>query len=309
MRVVFSCALLIPSVFFAFWGSSFYEEEMGVHRERFIEALRELQSLCQNPSYSLERVIATVSCRDADPIPKVDGAGQVFEESPVPYQLMHNGIKIVKDGYCGSWMTDLIFGLKGHHEPQEEKVFYEVLKSVPPQGVMVELGSYWAYYSLWFATAVPGAQNYLIEPDPGRLETGKRNFSLNGKEGHFFRACIGKRGNDDADFSGAPLIHLDNFLEEKGIEKVHLLHSDIQGAETEMLQSALQSMQLGKIDYFFISTHSEGIHWLCRSLLLQNGYEIVAEHTPAQSVSVDGLIAAKKTGVKGPSSIPITLTE
>ena len=44
------------------------------------------------------------------------------------YQLMHNGIKIIQDCYYGSWITTLIEILKGHHEPQEEKVFYEILK-------------------------------------------------------------------------------------------------------------------------------------------------------------------------------------
>ena len=48
----------------------------------------------------------------------------------IPYQLMHNGSrKIILNSYSDTqWLTDVIYGLKGHHEPQEEKCFYEVLK-------------------------------------------------------------------------------------------------------------------------------------------------------------------------------------
>ena len=37
---------------------------------------------------------------------------------------------------------------------------------------MVELGSWWAYYSLWFQARVPEARLFLVEPDPRNLEVG-----------------------------------------------------------------------------------------------------------------------------------------
>lgn len=95
-------------------------------------------------------------------------------------------------------MTDIIYGLKGHHEPQEEKAFYEVLKFIQPNATMIELGSYWGYYSLWFATAVPGSINYLVEPDPFRMNIGKINFNLNNKNGIFLRGYAGIKDNDSA---------------------------------------------------------------------------------------------------------------
>ena len=69
-------------------------------------------------------------------------AGKVFKSAKGDYQLMHNGVKVVKDCYYGysAWMSDIIFGLKGHHEPQEERVFYEILKYVPEGSVMIEWG-------------------------------------------------------------------------------------------------------------------------------------------------------------------------
>lgn len=80
-----------------------------------------------------KRIIATVSCNDCKSIPKVKNAGKVFSGKK-KYQLMHNGIKIVYGRYHGLWMAEIIRILKGHHEPQEEKVFYEVLKRVPNGG-------------------------------------------------------------------------------------------------------------------------------------------------------------------------------
>ena len=48
--------------------------------------------------------------------------------------------------------------------------FHELLRHVPANGTMVELGSFWAYYSIWFQQQIPAARTYLIEPDPHNLE-------------------------------------------------------------------------------------------------------------------------------------------
>ena len=111
------------------------------------------------------RILIAAGCDDCDYIPKVTGAGEVLTADGVRYQLMHNGVKVIEDGYCGQWMTELIRLLKGHHEPQEEKIFHEVLKHLGAGAAMMELGSYWCYYSLWFQQVIAGAASYLIEPD------------------------------------------------------------------------------------------------------------------------------------------------
>ena len=76
-------------------------------------------------SYPMARVQLTISADDADAIPKVADAGKIYQENGTSYQVMHNGIKVLKDGYYAPWVTDTIYALKGHHEPQEEKVFHE----------------------------------------------------------------------------------------------------------------------------------------------------------------------------------------
>ena len=70
------------------------------------------------------RITITTSCDDCAYIDKVKNAGEIFLKEKIPFQLMHNGIKVVLDGYHGRGIREIIFLLKGHHEPQEEKVFY-----------------------------------------------------------------------------------------------------------------------------------------------------------------------------------------
>jgi hypothetical protein len=78
-------------------------------------------------AYEEKRICMTVRCRDADSIPKVAGAGQVFEREGQRLQLMHEGTLVKADSYYGPWMTEIISRLQGHHEPQEELLFHHLL--------------------------------------------------------------------------------------------------------------------------------------------------------------------------------------
>lgn len=305
MKIKWFCfllMLLLHSLGHAYWQDLTYKNDIKEHKEEF------LQWIVNHGLWNAyARVILTMSCNDADDIPKCSDAGKVYDqETDIPYQLMHNGIKVIKDGYCAAWMTDLIYGLKGHHEPQEEKVFYEVLKYIPEKAVMIELGSYWGYYSLWFAKEITESVNYLIEPDSERLDLGKKNFSLNGLSASFVRGYVGTCGTDAGNFREAKQIFIDSFLQENNIDHVNIIHSDIQGSEYEMLESAIQSIELEKIDYFFISTHSDKIHADCINFLKNHHYEIVAEHSPGESYSVDGLVTAKRASLSFPKKIEIS---
>ena len=111
------------------------------------------------PAALVDRVLLTVACRDADVIPKVEGAGEVVDRDGVTVQVMHNGVVIEEGCYHGPWMTEIIRSLRGHHEPQEELVFDRILRRLQadrahPPG-MIEFGSFWGYYSLWFAHEFP----------------------------------------------------------------------------------------------------------------------------------------------------------
>ncbi len=258
------------------------------------------------------RVLTTICCDDCQELPKVESAGKVIGNDQESYQLTHNGIKLIKDCYYGSWMTTLITLLQGHHEPQEEKAFYEILKYFPSNAVMIELGSYWGFYSMWFQKEIAGAQNFLIEPDPKNIEIGKKNFDLNGMQGNFTHAMVGEISLDEAEFTdwnyvkhAVPVVSIDDFAAEHNIDFIHMLHSDIQGAEVDMLKGCAKLMAEKRIGYYFISTH-RGVHELCLDLLHNYGLEIIVSINRDESFSADGLIVAKLPDIPGPDGLDIT---
>lgn len=261
--------------------------------------------------YLQERVKLTSNCHDCDVLPKVENAGCVIDGNP-QYQVMHNGIKVSLGGYHGKWMQEIITNLKGHHEPQEEKAFYEVLKYVPEGGIMIELGSYWAYYSMWFHQYVKNSVNYMVEPNKEKLKVGVNNFRLNNMDGNFINASIGsisKKDNVFIDWDGSKAlinqITLDKIIKDKKINYIDLLHADIQGAELEMLLGAKLALEMKCIRFVFISTHGY-CHSKCIKMLKQYEYDVICEHSIAESFSADGLIVAKSPLVEGPKRIIIS---
>jgi len=261
--------------------------------------------------YHLQRrVDLTASCRDADAVSKVDGAGEVVERDGVRAQVMHNGVVIVEGCYYGAWMTEVIRRLRGHHEPQEEAAFHAVvqrLRADPPAApTMVELGSFWAYYSLWFAHALGGARLVLVEPDPAHLEVGRRNLDLNGTSGQLVRAVIGLPDGartvlaceSDGIERDVDIVSVDGLMAREGIERIDLLLCDTQGAEVAAIEGAGEALRAGRIRFLVVSTHHHSIsgdaltHQRCLRALLELGAHIVAEHTVSESFSGDGLVIA-----------------
>ena len=148
-----------------------------------------------------ERILMATRCRDADVLPKVQNAGGVIEEPDgTRVQIMHNGLKVVAGGYYGDWMQELIRLCRGHHEPQEEVLFATVLKHIPDDAAMIELGGYWSFYSLWFQSLSAKRRSIVVEADPGHLEIGRANARLNGCGPSFVNAFVGGRSAPPSPF-------------------------------------------------------------------------------------------------------------
>jgi methyltransferase, FkbM family len=255
---------------------------------------------------SLKRLEMTVECRDCDYIDKVAGAGEVFDDRGLRYQLMHNGVRVLAGLYCGYWTAEIIRRLKGHHEPQEEKVFHEILKHINAGSTMIELGSFWAYYSLWFQKAIPNARLYLIEPDPNSLGVGQYNFVLNSAKGKFYQYSVGERPlasvpfrcESDIIMRDVEQVSVDSFVEREQIERIELLLCDIQGAELEMLKGAQATIKSGKLRFLVLSTHHQHhsgdplTHEKCLQFVREHNGHVLACHDVSQSYSGDGLIVA-----------------
>ena len=231
-------------------------------------------------------------------IPKVKNAGKVFSEEGVRYQIMFNGLRMQADMYYGKWMTELIEKLHGHHEPQEEKAFYECLNHINNGTSMIELGGYWGFYSLWFKSKFKDSKVILTEPNPKNLAVGHENAKLNKLE--IITELGGVFKDKDAPFGmikqkcycNVPSVNVEKLMKKYFIEELDILHADIQGAEHYMLEQSENVLRKAKVNYIFISTHSEALHSKCLHALNTFGYNIATQHTPAESYSFDGLIVA-----------------
>lgn len=244
--------------------------------------------------------LACLGQPDVADIPKVDGAGEVVVREGVEWQVMFNGLRMRAGGYYGGWMTELIRRLGGHHEPQEERVFHELVERLEKPASMIELGAYWGWYSLWFKSRHPGTTVVLTEPDPENLAVASRNAVENSLQ---VRVELGGVCPDPSaigpgrawDFENGvsiPALSVPELMARHGFERLTILHADIQGAELTMLKEADELFAGRRIDYLFVSTHWPAIHAKCRSFLDAHGYRFIAEHTPEESYSFDGLLVA-----------------
>ena len=88
------------------------------------------------------------------------------------------------------------------------------------------------------------------------------------------------------------MISLDDYINKKSIGNINIAHADIQGYEMEMLEGASAVLKSRQIDYFFISTHTNMLHYECVDFLKQAGYEILFHLDMDHVSSFDGFIIA-----------------
>ena len=234
-----------------------------------------------------QRLADVLACTDNAHLPRHPEAGR----TQGGVMTMHNGLRLHAGSYYG-WGSQRILEVnRGCHEPQEERVFAQILELLPPGATMIELGAYWAFYSLWFATVIPEARNWMVEPETGNLEKGRANFALNGKAGQFVQAFVGEHHTPQAT---PPCVAVDGLMAEHSIRHVHLLHSDIQGFELDMLRGAERAFRERRVDHVFISTHSNALHRDCVAWLLEKDYRVHQDIDLDATFSHDGLIVAHR---------------
>ena len=213
-------------------------------------------------------------------IDRVPQAG-VLEGNEV---YLHNGNRVPIAGaeaYYGQFSALLAFN-RGVHEPLEEFVFQELLKHLCPAPRMIELGAYWAHYSMWLKLVRPQAIVTMVEPDAGNLAAGRANFARNGFEGEFIHAIVGKGRWE-----------LDKFFDSRGLSHLDILHVDIQGYEGELLDGGQQTLGKSQIDYLLVSTHSQELHQGVAEELTGFGYRVeVSSDFDNETTSYDGFVFA-----------------
>lgn len=258
-----------------------------------------------SPDIALRRATTAITCRDCESIPKVANAGAVETVEGAHVQIMHNGLKVKYGGYHGDWMANIIHGLRGHHEPQEEKAFYEILRYCRPRTNIIELGSFWSYYSMWYLKNTPFSKAYCLEPDATHIAVGKENMRMNGLSADYVRGCVGGEEIAQVDFPtesgetvGMPQYTVPSLMAHFDLNEVEILHADVQGSEIGVLESCRPLFAAGKIRFVVISTHHSCIsgstttHADCLKILREVGAHILCEHDVDESFSGDGVIAA-----------------
>jgi FkbM family methyltransferase len=257
-------------------------------------------------AFTRRRIEMTTACRDCDSLPKHPDAGRVIEWRGHNAQVMHEGTKVRAGGYYGGWMQEIIARLGGHHEPQEELIFHSLLRQIRTGGLMVEVGSFWAYYTNWFLGAVPGGRAICVEPDFNYLAIGRANVALNDRHAEFHLACVGREAADAVVFRQEsdggqvyiPRLDWSKLVEIAGGAGIDLLHVDIQGAELPLLESLPERGAGERLRFVAVSTHHAAIsgstttHRDCLLRLIRCGASILCEHSVEESFSGDGLIVA-----------------
>ena len=265
------------------------------------------------------RIELTVSCRDADQIPKVDRAGEVVDVDGVQAQVMHEGSLVLADAYYGAWMTEIIRRLQGHHEPQEELVVHHMFDRLTSDVTIVELGSFWAYYTIWGLRKL-GGRAVLVEPDPANLEVTHTNLRLNGLSATVIPAAVGgSHGSTTSLICESdniervlPTVTVPGLMDDHDLDRIDFLLADTQGAETDMLARSLDLIREKRIRFLVVSTHHHSIsgdpltHQKCLEMLEEADCHVIAEHAVGESYSGDGLIAVSTDPTDADMEVHVT---
>ena len=268
---------------------------------------RRLEALVPLLRTPAERTAITARCRDADVLPKVADAGAVIRRPDgTMVRIMHNGVRALAGGYHGGWMQDLITRCRGHHEPQEEVLFAEIMRHLGDDAVMFELGGFWSFYSIWFLTGGRRRRGFVVEADPAHLEVGRANAALNGCEPVFIPGFLGSVEaapsmfqTEESGLVQLPCLTMPGMMARHAIDHLDVLHCDAQGVKFGVLESCAALAAAGRLGWVVVSTHTHRIsqypltHQRCLAVLRQAGATILAEHDVQESFSGDGLIVAR----------------
>jgi hypothetical protein len=186
-----------------------------------------------------------------------------------PEWYEHPQIKYMKNIDPNISSMDQFYAVKSFDwsgEKAQVDLFCDLLKTIDSSNPsIIELGSagvggsfYSVLFEKWFDKKCT-----IINVDPRKemLEEVKTYWKdlhlVNAKLYHGY-VGIPKHYQALPDFvtEKTPFLRIKNMLEENGIEKLDILHADIQGSEISVCEEMKSDGILNKIRYFFISTHS-----------------------------------------------------
>lgn len=193
----------------------------------------------------------------------------------------------------------------------EIEIFSKILKNIKNKDnpVMIEIGSFWAVWSLLFRQKFITGKNILIELGKRPLYVGVRNFLNNNFDckyyhGGFNIESSGTFNNKLSDIEYDPVLEpginidelilkdtelnlkfkdlnltgnnleFDKIYKDNELDLIDLLHMDIQGSELLFIKDIIEYLNSKKILNIIIATHSEQIHQEIVKVLNDNSYKI-----------------------------------
>lgn len=207
------------------------------------------------------------------------------------------------------------------HE-DEHSNFLKILRKIDKaEPVMVEIGSWWAFWSLSFRHMFPRGRNILLELGKRHLSVGLKNFALNGfDETHYwggfhlgfsnvYEEVVRDSNYDFPEIKGeywdrsilgtktGPEIEFIDVYSIERLNEIDLLHLDIQGSEYPLINSLHLNYPWilnDKINNLVIATHAQSFHHELLALLTNiYKFEVVAVE-PFGTVGGDGMLLLHK---------------
>lgn len=182
------------------------------------------------------------------------------------------------------------FQLLKNSEPIQFLLFEKVLNQIESLNPsMIELGCAEAFYSQMFNEYFEGnCKNICIDILPRQIESAKNNCP----NAEFIHGYVGEpvhKQEVKEDNYGASRLYLKDLIGMIDSGKINVLHMDIQGSETYVMQEITDSEYLNSIEYMFISLH--GTHKDVK-MCIPEYFEYLYDH-PTQGGEGDGLIVIK----------------
>jgi len=188
----------------------------------------------------------------------------------------------------------------GEEQPQAD-LFIKLLDTLNPESPsLIELGcsgTNSCYYSIHFEKRFKGKGTIVCtEPDTALLN----NVRVLWKDKHLVNAKLFNCYTGDLvmaqaqwceEFTKLPRLTIKELMDKSGLDKLDILHADVQGSEVSIMQEMVKDKILDKVRYYFISLH--GTHGPVQEVFDKNLNVKYHYNDPHKGGYGDGLIVAE----------------
>jgi hypothetical protein len=174
-----------------------------------------------------------------------------------------------------------------------KEIYFQLLHLLPPNANILQLGCVWTCkLKQNMKKLTDKNDNYLKTENSDNIELFNGYIGM----GHY----VGSSSFCPSDFRkiNTPEYNIKKIIEnnefynynENENNIIDILHSDIQGAEVDMLIGSINVLK--KIGFFVLFTYSGKSHNTCIDFMTANKFTILIDNAVEESVSADGLIIA-----------------